>query len=384
MSAHLDDAELLARLVAFDTTSANSNLPLVEFLADYLERPGVRVRESGYGDPAKANLLIEIGPPVDPTARPGLLLSGHLDVVPAGEGWDSDPFALTDGGDRWVARGVCDMKGFIAIAANLALEVEPHRLCQSLALLFTCDEEIGTLGAQHWVASVGDAWPLPRATVVGEPTSLRVVRMHKGHLKLRVTVRGWPAHSSQPQLGRNAIEGAARVIAALARLRDQLQAERPPYAERFPEAPFVTLNAGLIRGGTAINVVPERCAIDLGIRLLPDMGSAPMIERVRRAVAEAGEECELSVLGDSPPMLCPDGATVRHRLCALVGPHDDLGVSFASDAGPLQALGQESVLFGPGAIAVAHKPNEFVPKAELDRARGVLRRLVHELCETPS
>jgi acetylornithine deacetylase len=380
MSAHLDDGALLARLVAFDTTSSNSNLPLVEFLADYLEQPGVRVRESGYGDPRKANLLIELGPEIGPR-REGLLLSGHLDVVPAGEGWQSDPFALTDGGDRWFARGACDMKGFIAIAANLALEIDAAALRSPLALLFTCDEEIGTVGAQHWVAAVGDAWPLPRATVIGEPTSLKVVRMHKGHLKLRVTARGRPAHSSQPQLGRNAIESAARLVGALGRFRDDLAAERPAHAERFPEAPFVTLNSGLIRGGTAVNVVPERCEIDLGIRLLPGMTSAPIIERLRAVLAASGEECELAVLGDSPPMLCPEDAMVRRRLAALLEQQEDVGASFASDAGPLQALGQESVLFGPGAIAVAHKPNEYVPKDEMARAREVLRRLVHELCE---
>jgi acetylornithine deacetylase len=383
MPSNLEDAELLARLVAFDTTSANSNLPLVEFLADYLERPGVRVRESGYGDPGKANLLIEIGPQTDPARRAGLLLSGHLDVVPPGEGWESDPFALVDRGDHWVGRGACDMKGFIAVAANLATEVEPAALRRPLALLFTCDEELGTLGSQHWVRAVGDAWPLPRATVIGEPTSLRAVRMHKGHLKLRVAVLGRPAHSSQPRLGHNAIEGAARAIAALARLRDEFAAEQPAHAERFPEAPHVTLNVGMVRGGSAINVVPDRCELDLGLRLLPDMSSAAMIERIRLALAATGERCELAALGDSPPMLCPADAEVHRRLRELLGQSEELGASFASDAGPLQALGQESVLFGPGSIAAAHRPNEFVPKSELAGARDVVRRLIHDFCEAP-
>ncbi len=381
MPSNLDDAELLARLVAFDTTSVKSNLPLVEFLADYLERPGVRVRESGYGEPEKANLLVEIGPQTDPSSREGLLLSGHLDVVPPGEGWESDPFALADRGDRWVARGACDMKGFIAIAANLATEIAPEALRRPLALLFTCDEELGTLGAQHWVRAVGDAWPLPRATVIGEPTSLRAVRMHKGHLKLRVTVLGRPAHSSQPRLGHSAIEGASRAIAALARLRDELAAEQPEHAERFPEAPHVTLNVGLVRGGSAINVVPERCELDLGLRLLPGMASAPLIERVRQALGETGERCELALLGDSPPMLLAAEAPIHRRLRDLLRQQDDVGASYTSDAGPLQALGQESVLFGPGSIAAAHRPNEFVPKSELAGARDVVRRLIHDFCE---
>jgi acetylornithine deacetylase len=384
MSSGLEDAELLARLVAFDTTSSKTNLPLVEFLADYLERPGVRIRVSGYGEPEKANLLVELGPETDPQRRDGLLLSGHVDVVPPGEGWDSDPFALTDRDDRWVARGACDMKGFVALAVNLATELDLEALRRPLALLFTCDEELGTLGAQHWVESVGDAWPLPRATLIGEPTSLRAVRMHKGHLKLRATLHGRPAHSSQPRLGHNAIESAGRAIAALSRLRDELAFEQPEHAALFPEAPHVTLNIGLVRGGSAINVVPERCELDLGLRPLPGMASAPLVERVRQALASTGEPCELTVLGDSPPLLCPAEAPIHRQLRALLAQPEDAGASFASDAGPFQALGQESILFGPGAIAVAHRPNEFVPKAEMQAARGIVRRLIHDFCEAPA
>src|SRR5436309_8751007 len=182
LSPPLSDAALLARLVAFDTTSCHSNLPLADFLGDYLDRPGVRIERNASADGTKANLIAWIGP-APRGDRAGLVLSGHMDVVPAGEaGWQSDPFTLADLGDRWVARGACDMKGFLAAAANAALAAlaEPGGLAAPLALVFTYDEEVGTLGAKRLLDSYPDAARLPRSAIIGEPTSLRVARAHKG------------------------------------------------------------------------------------------------------------------------------------------------------------------------------------------------------------
>ncbi len=211
----LPDAGLLGRLIAFDTTSRNSNLPLADFLCDYLDRPGIRISRVPSADGAKTNVVAWVGP--QPTAdRRGLVLSGHMDVVPAEEdGWTSEPFALTDGGDRWVARGACDMKGFLALATNLAAEAAEAgtaRWRAPLALVFTYDEEVGTLGAKRLTESFPEAAALPRSAIIGEPTSLRVVRTHKGHFKLRITLHGVAAHSGYPHLGANAIEPAGRVI----------------------------------------------------------------------------------------------------------------------------------------------------------------------------
>jgi len=195
--AVLSDADLLARLVAFDTTSRNSNLPLADFLCDYLDRPGVRIERQPSPDGTKTNVVAWLGPePGGPEGeRPGLVLSGHMDVVPAEEeGWQSDPFTLADAGDRWVARGACDMKGFLAIAANAAVGAGPA-LRAPLALVFTYDEEVGTLGARHLLESYAAGRLLPRSAIIGEPTSLRVARAHKGHLKMRITLHGRSAHS---------------------------------------------------------------------------------------------------------------------------------------------------------------------------------------------
>jgi acetylornithine deacetylase len=381
--ALLSDAELLTRLVAFDSTSRNSNLPIADFLCDYLDRPGIRVERNLSPDGTKTNVIAWIGPEPDASRR-GLVLSGHMDVVPADEdGWRNDPFRLTDEGDRWVGRGSCDMKGFLAVAANLAAEARPERWPAPLALVFTYDEEVGTLGAKHFTESFPGAESLPRSAIIGEPTSLRVARAHKGHAKLRVTLHGVSAHSGYPHLGVNAIEPAGRVIVALAALRRELEAEELPNRELFPEVPYVPLNVGTVHGGAAINVVPDRCDVELGFRPLPGLASEEIAERIRRVVREAAApfEPEIGTLSDSPPMLLDEASPIHRHLCALVGQNEQSTVSFATDAGWLQRLGMDCAIFGPGSIEVAHKPNEFIPKDEFAAARGLLARTIQRFCE---
>ena len=379
----LSDADLLARLVAFDSTSRNSNLPIADFLCGYLDRPGLRIEQNPSADGTKANVIAWIGP--EPAGdRRGLVLSGHMDVGPAEEdGWRNDPFSLADEGDRFTARGSCDMKGFLALAANLAAEVRPERLRAPLALVFTYDEEVGTLGAKHLTESFPEAAALPRSAIIGEPTSLRVVRTHKGHFKLRVTLHGVSAHSGYPHLGVNAIEPAGRVIVALTQLRRELEGEAPPHRELFPEVPFVPLNVGLVHGGSAINVVPDRSTVELGVRPLPGLASEELIERVGRAVREAAHpfEPDVELLSDSPPLLLDEASPIHRHLCSLVGQSAGASVSFATDAGWLQRLGMDCAIFGPGSIEVAHKPNEFLPKDEFAAARGLLERTIRHFCE---
>ena len=249
MPTALDDRSLLARLVGFDTTSRLSNLPLADFLADYLDRPGVRITRNPSPDGGKTNLIVAAGP--ERPGRAGLVLSGHMDVVPAEEtDWRSDPFTLTEAGDRLVGRGAADMKGFLALAANRLAAIDPDALDAPLALLFTYDEEVGTLGARHFTETFPAADALPRSVIIGEPTELRVVRAHKGMVRFRLAFAGQAAHSGYPHLGRSAIEPAARAIVALADLRRAMAAERPPHGEVFPAVPYTALNVGTVRGGT--------------------------------------------------------------------------------------------------------------------------------------
>jgi acetylornithine deacetylase len=362
----VDDVELLSRLVAFDTVSHRSNLSLVDFLCEYA---GTRAERVPSPDGRKANLVLRFGP----DEGEGLVLCGHMDVVPAEEdGWRSDPFRLREEGDRLFGRGACDMKGFLAVATNLARESRGLR--GPLVLLFTYDEEVGTAGARDLVGR----WPLvgtlPRRAIIGEPTELRVVRMHKGHTTVRITMHGVSAHSALPHLGKNAIEAAARVLASLRGLRHRLEQAGGPNASHFPEVPFVTLNVGMIRGGVATNVVPDRCVIDVGVRPLPGMEGAEVVAQVREAVANAAGDApwDLEVPGESPPLLLDAASPLHTTLCSVAGQHGDASVSFATDGGWLAKAGIECAVFGPGSISVAHKPNEFIPRPALATARDVL------------
>jgi acetylornithine deacetylase len=371
----LTDEALLARLVAFDSTSHRSNLALADFIAGYVDRPGVRIARNPSADGTKANLVVTAGP--DDRSRRGLMLSGHMDVVPAGEaGWHTDPFTLSRVGDTFVARGACDMKGFLALALNRFATLNPGELRLPLALVLTYDEEVGTLGARR----LAETWPdhdlLPRSAVVGEPTSLAVARMHKGHLRIRVTLTGTPAHSAYPHLGRNAIEPAGLVLQALARLNRELAAERPPHGELFGEVPFPNLNVGTIAGGVAVNVVPDRCVLELGVRLLPGMQTGAMIERVQAAVLSAAPDANVEEAGISPPLLLDDRAAIHQELCRRTGQAGTRAVAFATDAGWLARLGVECVVWGPGSIEVAHKPDEWLPLAEFVRAGQLLDGLL--------
>lgn len=362
----LSDLDLFRRLVAIDSTSAVTNFPILNELANYLVDSAESVEIIGAHDEEKANLLIRFGP----EAEGGLILSGHMDAVPANESdWESDPFTLTEKDDRYVGRGAADMKGFLALTANAALGA--GALKKPLYLLYTYDEEVGTLGAKRFAEVWDRARPLPKHCVIGEPTSFRSVRAHKGHLKLRFTTSGRSAHSGYPHLGENAIEKALPLLEELSSLRRELEHETTEHADLFADAPYVPLNIATIHGGSAVNIVPDRCTIDVGIRLLPGMTTEAMLKRVPR---------DAEILSESPPMLLAETSAIYEA----VQPHATKGraesVSFASDAGWLQSLGIECLLFGPGAIEVAHKANEFMPKGEFHRAAPILRELIARFC----
>lgn len=381
MGTLLSDRDLLARLVSLDTTSHLSNLPMVDLLADYLDRPAVRIDRMPSDDGAKANLLVLAGP--QRSDGLGLILSGHMDVVPATEpGWRSNPFTLTAAGDTLVGRGAADMKGFLAVAVNRFASLDPAALQHPLGLLFTYDEETGTLGARRFAETWTDPTMLPRSVIIGEPTSLRAVRSHKGMLRLRLSFEGVAAHSGYPHLGRNAIEPAGRAIVALTELRRRMEEERPPHGELFPEVPFAALNVGTVDGGRAANVIPDRCEVQLGIRLLPAMSAEAMIDRIRATVggAMAGAPFTLEYLSESPAMILDEHAAIHQELAAALGQRESGSVMFATDAGWLQRIGLDCVLFGPGSIEVAHRPNEFVPAAELARAGDILDRIIRQRC----
>jgi len=382
MTTVLTDAQLLARLVGFDSTSRHSNLPIADFICDYLDRPGIRIRRQPSPDGEKVNVLAFVGPEAGPERR-GLVLSGHMDVVPADPGeWDSDPFRLVERGDAYVARGACDMKGFLALAINRAAQAAHAGLGYPLVLVLTYDEEVGTRGAKHFVQAWQERASLPRNAIVGEPTSLQAVRLHKGHLEFRLEVRGTSAHSGYPHLGANAIEAAGRAVTALAALRDQWRDERPEAGRHFPEVPHVTLNIGRIAGGAAVNMVPDHCAIAFDVRVLPGTDIAAIREHPEGVLTEALSDTsfQFECTSESPALhLDPEAEILQavRREAKADGPDS---VSYATDAGWLQHANLDCVVFGPGSITMAHKPNESLPIREFIAASAILERIIERFC----
>lgn len=383
MAKVLCDKDLLSRLVAFDSTSTKSNLPIADFVCEYLDRPNVAITRNLSEDGSKVNVVVATGVDGAGDDGGGLVLCGHLDVVPAAEdGWNSDPFTLTELNETYVGRGACDMKGSVALAMNVFARVDVDRLTHPLVLLFTYDEELGSLGAQRFADTRSSDQPLPPNVLVGEPTSLRAVRMHKGHLTMRITVRGKAAHSGSPHLGVNAIEAAAAVVRSLSKLAVQFKQQRIDSGRFFREVPFPVLNVAQISGGTAINIVPDRCVVDLGIRPLPGMNPQAMIEWIKDTVAKSDPHgnINIEVLNVNPPLSLEETAPIYAALSGLLSQTQSYAVSYASDAGVLQAMGLQCVLFGPGSIEVAHRPNEYVPIDEFNRARSIIERLVARFC----
>ncbi len=383
----MNDRELLSRLMAFESVSNRSNADIAGFVADYCRAAGCRVQPLSYDDGRKVNLIVRRGPDQAKSdrlaAQSGLILSGHLDVVPALEpGWDSPPFALTERDGRFIGRGMADMKAWVAQAINLVCGFREEELVAPLVLVLTADEEVGSVGMQQFVKSVraGNCGPLPGSALIGEPTELRVVRMHKGHLKARIDIQGKAAHSGYPHLGVNAIEIAGAVLTELSQMTAELREERCESSSFFPECPFPVLNLGRIAGGGAINVMAEHCEIEFGMRLLPGQSSEPVLERVRgslsRLPSKTRERVRFQLVNDNVPMLCPENAPIVELLKSISSATTTHGVSFASDAGWLSTLGIDCALFGAGSITNAHRANECIGVDEWVRGGKYLKKIV--------
>ena len=373
---------LLRSLIAQPSVSSVPSDAVVATTLELAEAAPTEIVVQDYDEGRKHNVLLTRGPRLD--GGEGLTLCGHLDVVPADESdWETDPWELSDRGDRWAGRGTADMKGFVALAIDRFRRLDATDMRAPLAILLTADEEVGSLGAQRWVSDQA-APTLPRQVVIGEPTGLKAVRLHKGHLRLRLTIEGQAAHSGYPRRGRSAIEPAGPALVALAALRRELEDETHEDSRHFPEVPFVTLNIGRIEGGVATNVIADRCVLELGLRPLPGVSSRELTERVNATLSAALGDADwsLAVDNDSPPLRTRGDSPLYTALTAELGQRGDVGVGFSSDGGTLARLDLDCVLFGPGSIEVAHRANEFLPKDEFERAGGVLDHLIERFCGT--
>ncbi len=326
----------------------------------------------------KHNVVASLGP----EGTDGLAITGHMDVVPTeGQPWTTDPFVLTTRGDRLVGRGSADMKGFIACTLEALRRIPRDRLTRELLLLWTYDEEVGCLGSAHLVDHFrADGRPTPRACLVGEPTDFQILRMHAGHESLRITARGLAAHSSRPDLGVNAIEGAAAAVRVVQELALELASEPVDLPEL--ERPVVAMNVGRIRGGTAINIVPDQCVVELGYRPLPGQDAATVRDELRRRLAalDGPWTLELERLHGIAALLTRPGTPLEDLLRPFAARPDVGAAGFATDGGNLARMPMDPLVFGPGSIDVAHKADEYVTRGALERGADVVEQLIRARC----
>jgi len=375
--------EMLAHLVSFDTTSRDGNIPLIAFVEDYLDGWGVPHFRVDYEANRKTNLFATIGPQI----AGGIVLSGHTDVVPVdGQPWTSDPFDLTQRGERLFGRGTCDMKGFLAVCLAEVPNFLKAGLKSPIHLALSCDEEVGCKGVRPLVAHMRDNLPKPRAVIVGEPTSMKVVNAHKSAVTFATEVTGHEAHSSLTHHGVNAILVAGELLSEISRIRQDMIAAGDP-TNRF-DPPYSTVHVGVIEGGTAKNIIPRRCAFQWETRLLPtaDPGEVPRriedfarsLEPAMKSVApEAGIATEAV---NRVPGLAPEkDSPAEHLALHLAGANSTHAVSYCTEAGLFQQIGIPSVICGPGSIEQAHKPDEYIDISELRKCEAFMSKLTQQL-----
>jgi acetylornithine deacetylase len=376
--------DMIRRLVAFDTTSRDSNLALIDYVRDYLKKLGIESQLVFDETGKKANLFATFGP----DDRPGLMLSGHTDVVPVdGQDWATDPFAVTQKDGLLYGRGTCDMKSFIAVLLAMAPDFASAKLKAPLHFAFSYDEEVGCIGVRRLITELGKRKVKPMACVVGEPTSMKVIRAHKGKLSARAHVHGFECHSSLAPKGVNAIQYAAETITYISRMAKRI-AENGPFDREY-DIPHTTCHTGVIQGGTALNIVPKDCWFDFEFRHLPaddpeklyqevrDFAEKQLQPEMRKIHRDTGFSWEQ--LSSFPGLETSEDAEVTQLAKAASGGNATAKVAFGTEAGLFDQSGIPTIICGPGSIEQAHKPNEFVAIEQVAQCETFLRRLVERV-----
>ncbi len=383
----MNSEQLLARLIAFDTTSTRSNLELIDFVRNLLEDHGIESQLVHSEDKTRANLYATIGP--DDVG--GIMLSGHTDVVPTtGQNWHSDPYQMKTDDRLLLGRGACDMKGFIACVLAGLPQLAAERLQTPIHLAFSYDEEIGCVGASRLIESMAGFQVKPRLGLIGEPTSMNMVLGHKGKVSFRVTVSGLSCHSAYISSGVNAVEYAAELIAFIRNMNHRV---REQLVEDSYTVPHTTFHVGNINGGTALNIVPQQCQFEFEIRNLPQQDLDALVHEIKHYANDVLLPDMQSRHADSGihfdeisyyPGLHTDPASAVIACTRAINPIDRIGdnVSFGTEAGLYDGLGINSLICGPGSIDQAHKPDEFVSREQLGHCDTMIENLVHRCRET--
>ncbi|MDX2276051.1 MAG: acetylornithine deacetylase [Hyphomonadaceae bacterium] len=375
--------DVLARLVAFDTTSRNSNLELIAWVEEFLRARGIASERVLNVDGQKANLLAVIGPQVEG----GVVLSGHTDVVPVdGQPWTSDPWTVTERGEKLYGRGVSDMKSFLAIALAHLDAMVTAPLKRPIIFAFSYDEEIGCLGAPSMIAHAVRTLPKPSAAIVGEPTGMRVVSGHKSIRSFLVEVEGKEAHSSQIDQGVSAIMEAIKLMSFIAQMAAEHRAAADASSLFSPAG--ATMTIGRVEGGTALNILARRCWFQWDLRTPPEVDPDEVEERFmalahavdadikRRAPDGFVRVTRRSSTAGLAPAL---GSEAEVLARALTGDNEIRAEAYAAEAGLFQRAGIPAVLCGPGYIAQAHQPDEWIERDQIAQGVVFMQKLIAKL-----
>lgn len=380
MSLTSDIKNILNDLIGFDTTSHRSNLELINYVEAYLAKHGVDAHVLHAEGQPKANLIATIGPNVPG----GVVLSGHTDVVPVdGQEWHTPPFEMTDKDNNLYGRGTADMKGFIAVALAYVPVFIEAKLNRPIHLAFSFDEEVGCLGVQEMLPFIKDNVLLPRLVVIGEPTSMQVATAHKGQYVMKTKIIGQEAHSSRPDDGVNAVVIAAELITMIDEIAEAAK-KNGPFDEAF-SPPHTTFNVGPISGGSAFNIISNHCEFDWEFRFLPTVDGPEIARGYQRYLDDVilprihakFPHCNVTneMWAYLPPLKSEPGADGESFALALAQRNDSTVIAFGTEGGHFQNLEFPVVVCGPGDIAHAHKPNEFVPVEQLEACGRFMQRL---------
>lgn len=381
-----DSYSMVEALIGFDTTSRNSNLDLIEFISEYLDGLGVKSELTYDDDRRKANLFATLGP----EDVPGIVLSGHTDVVPVdGQAWDTDPYKVVINENKLFGRGSTDMKSYIAVCLTHAPDILKRKLRKPIHFAFSYDEEVGCVGVRRLLASLGNRECQPLACFIGEPTGMQAVRAHKGKLSQRCQVHGFECHSGMPDQGVNAVEYAAQAVVFLNRMAKRIRGNGP--LDEGYDPPYTTIHTGVIKGGTALNIVPKECWFDFEFRYLPgddpvkylqefqEYVNGSLLPEMRMVASET--DIDLHTLSKFPGLSNQESAEVVKLAQHYLGAEGSGKVSFGTEGGLFEQAGIPTVVCGPGSINQAHKPNEFVEIEQIVQCEKYLHNLIDDVAD---
>ncbi|ANL31570.1 acetylornithine deacetylase (plasmid) [Rhizobium phaseoli] len=364
--------EILERLVGFPSVVGTPNGEIVAWIRHYLKSHGIAATELPGPEGDRSNLFATIGP----VEVPGYILSGHMDVVPAAEaGWSSDPFRLRAEADRLYGRGSTDMKGFLAAVLAAVPALAATRLRRPIHLAFSYDEEAGCRGVPHMIARLPELSARPLGAIIGEPSNMRAIRAHKGKAAARLTVRGRSGHSSRPDQGLNAIHAMTGVLACAN--AEAARLTHGPFEDVF-EPPYSSLQVGTLKGGQAVNIIPDTCEAEFEARAISGVDPAVLLAPLRaaaEALPQLGFEVEWRELSAYPALSLAADAPLARLLGELTGIEPLAAVSYGTEAGLFQRAGIDAIICGPGDIGRAHRPDEFIHVSELLACQAMVEAL---------